>query len=98
MPVMDITVIPGGNPSPSASKVVKEVLKRLDKMGVKYMLTPMATCVEGDMDTLLKVIKVVHNVPFEMGYPRVLTIVKIDERKDKELTLEGKIKSVKEGD
>jgi len=97
MPVMDITVIPAGHPSPSVSKVVREVLKVLDEMKVKYQLTPMSTAVEGDLDTLLEVIKRVHSLPFEMGYPRVVTIVKIDERKDKDLKLEGKIKSVKEG-
>lgn len=37
-----------------------------------------------------------HRVPFEMGAPRVVTSIKIDERVDKELHIEEKVKDVKE--
>jgi uncharacterized protein YqgV (UPF0045/DUF77 family) len=34
-------------------------------------------------------------VPFEMGIPRVYTILKLDERRDREQTLEDKVASVR---
>jgi uncharacterized protein YqgV (UPF0045/DUF77 family) len=37
---------------------------------------------------------VLHAVPFELGIPRVYTILKLDERRDKEQTLEDKVASV----
>ena len=33
-------------------------------------------------------------MPFEMGVPRVYTVLKLDERRDKEQTLEDKVASV----
>ena len=35
-----------------------------------------------------------HAVPFEMGIPRVYTVLKLDERRDREQTLEDKVASV----
>jgi len=35
-----------------------------------------------------------HAVPFELGIPRVYTVLKLDERRDKEQTLEDKVASV----
>ena len=35
-----------------------------------------------------------HDVPFLKGAQRVVTTLKIDDRLDKRLTMEGKIKSV----
>jgi uncharacterized protein YqgV (UPF0045/DUF77 family) len=37
-----------------------------------------------------------HRVPFEMGLPRVYTILKLDERRDKEQSLNDKVRSVEE--
>jgi uncharacterized protein YqgV (UPF0045/DUF77 family) len=33
-------------------------------------------------------------VPFELGIPRVYTVLKLDERRDKEQTLQDKVDSV----
>jgi uncharacterized protein YqgV (UPF0045/DUF77 family) len=33
-------------------------------------------------------------VPFELGLPRVYTVLKLDERRDKDQTLEDKVASV----
>jgi uncharacterized protein YqgV (UPF0045/DUF77 family) len=35
-----------------------------------------------------------HAVPFDMGIPRVYSILKLDERRDREQTLEDKVSSV----
>jgi len=56
----------------------------------------MCTCVEGSVEEILNLVKEVHNCLFEEGVQRVATTVKIDERKDKELTLKGKVQAVKE--
>ncbi len=94
MALMEISVVPLGTESPGVGKFVAECIKELKKMGVKFQLTPMGTVVEGDLDTLLKVITRLHKVPFKMGALRVVTSVKIDDRRDKELSIEGKVKSV----
>jgi len=37
-----------------------------------------------------------HNSAFDAGAKRVVTTMRIDERRDKSLTIEGKIKAVKD--
>jgi uncharacterized protein YqgV (UPF0045/DUF77 family) len=36
-----------------------------------------------------------HAVPFELGIPRVYSILKLDERRDREQTLADKVESVR---
>ncbi|MBE3580091.1 MAG: MTH1187 family thiamine-binding protein [Thermoanaerobacteraceae bacterium] len=97
MPVAQITVIPIGAPgSPSLSSYVAELHRFLNQVeGIKYQLTPMSTVIEGDLDVLFTVFRRMHELPFEKGALRVVTNISIDQRIDKEVTMEGKIGSVK---
>jgi uncharacterized protein (TIGR00106 family) len=97
MAVISVTVVPVGTGSTSVSPYVarcQEVLAAAD--GIKYRLTPMSTVIEGDLDKILATVAKLHEVPFEKGAMRVLTTMMIDERRDKEITMEGKISSVEE--
>ncbi len=96
MALLEITVVPLGIEGTSVSKYVAACHKVLEKEeGVKYQLTPMSTVIEGDIDKLFEVAKKLHHVPFKEGAMRVSTSMKIDDRRDKESTIEGKITSVK---
>ncbi|GAB4270379.1 MTH1187 family thiamine-binding protein [Thermincola ferriacetica] len=95
MAVVELTVVPLGTGSPSISEYVAgclELIKR--KENVKYQLTPMGTILEGDLTDILELVRQVHEVPFGKGAQRVITTVKIDDRRDRELTMEGKLQSV----
>jgi uncharacterized protein (TIGR00106 family) len=95
MAVCSISVVPVGTGSTSVSPYVArchEVLKA--SKDIKYQLTPMATILEGDLARLMQVIADLHAIPFEEGAKRVLTTVIIDDRADKELTMESKTESV----
>lgn len=97
MAVVEVTIAPMGTGSPSISKYVAACHKVLEQeKGLKYQLTPMATIIEGDLDQILTVIRKMHEVPFQEGAPRVSTIIRVDDRRDKMLTMEGKIKAVME--
>lgn len=61
---------------------------------IKYALTPMGTVLEGDLDVILEMVRKMHEVPFDKGAMRVSTLIKIDDRRDKESTMEQKIDSV----
>ena len=94
--VAEVTVVPLGTGSTSLSSYVAEVEKVLAKhKNLKTMLTPMATVLEGDLDEILKVVREMHEVPFQKGAKRVSTRVSIDDRRDKELSMDGKVKAVK---
>src|SRR3712207_1267900 len=61
---------------------------------VKYVMHAMGTSLEGSTADILAVVAELHAVPFELGVPRVYTVLKLDERRDREQTLEDKVTSV----
>jgi uncharacterized protein (TIGR00106 family) len=50
----------------------------------------MATNLEGELPQIMEVVRKIHESAFEEGAVRVLTSLKIDDRRDKTLTMEGK--------
>ena len=95
MATADLTVIALGRPDASASAYIAEIQKRLRAQSkVGYRMHAMGTSLEGTTADILAVVAELHAVPFEMGVPRVYTVLKLDERRDKEQTLEEKIQSV----
>ncbi len=90
----EITVVPVGSGT-SLSKYVAECIREIGKSGLKYKVTPTATIVEGSLDEVLALIKRVHEAPFKHGVKRVFTVIKIDDRRDKALSMSGKIESIK---
>jgi uncharacterized protein (TIGR00106 family) len=97
MAMIDISVVPVGTKTPSVSKYVAGAVKILQhEPGIKYELTAMNTIIEGDLDQLLTLARRMHRSAFDAGAERVVTTLRIDERLDKPLTMEGKVKAVKE--
>lgn len=95
MATADLTVIGLGREDPSAGEFIAEIRRRLaaqDKVGFK--LHAMGTSLEGSTDDILEVVGELHRVPFELGLPRVYTVLKLDERRDKEQSLDDKVRSV----
>ncbi len=93
--LLEISVTPIGKDSPSLGDTIVETLKVLEAEGLSYELGPMGTSIEGDLDTLFRVARLMHEVCFKMGYPRVITSIRLDDRRDKELTLRYRVESVK---
>lgn len=54
----------------------------------------MGTIVQGPLDRILELAREMHEVPFTMGAKRVATTIYIDDRRDKLITIEGKMKAV----
>lgn len=95
MAIVEVTIAPMGTGSASISRYVAACHKVLQKApDLKYQLTPMATVIEGDLERIFEVIREMHEVPFTAGAPRVSTLIRVDDRRDKQLTMEGKIKAV----
>jgi uncharacterized protein (TIGR00106 family) len=94
--VAEISVVPLGTASASVSGYVAACMDVLAKSsGIKYRLTPMGTILEGPLELVLKVTRAMHEAPFNKGAVRVVTTLKIDDRRDKALTMKGKLDSVK---
>jgi uncharacterized protein (TIGR00106 family) len=94
--IVEVTVVPLGTASTSLSTYVAEVEKVLKKFPkVKSLLTPMSTILEGEMADVLAAVRAMHETPFQNGAQRVMTRVSIDDRRDQEITMAGKLAAVK---
>jgi uncharacterized protein (TIGR00106 family) len=97
MATAELTVIGLGRSDPSASEYIAEIQRRLaaqDKVG--YRLQAMGTELEGSTEDILALVAELHRVPFELGLPRVYSVLKLDERRDKEQSLDDKVRSVED--
>lgn len=94
MAVVEVSIIPLGVPGTSLSGHVARVLKVLQKSSLKFELTAMGTIINGDLEEIWQVLKKMHESCFEGEVGRVLTQVKIDDRRDKPGSSEQKIRSV----
>ena len=97
MAIVETTITPLGTGSTSVSQYVASCHKVLeDYPEIKYQLTPMGTIMEGVLPLILEAIQKMHEVPFKNGAQRVSTSIKIDDRRDKKGTMDGKLNSVLE--
>lgn len=94
MVIAEISVVPLGTGTPSLSRYVAECMEVLQETGIRYTLTPMGTVLEGSLEEVLEVVRLLHRLPFNKGVERVSTRLVIDERRDKDASAEGKVKSV----
>ena len=85
-----------GRPDASASEYIAEIQRRLGEQDVvRYRMHAMGTSLEGSTEDILRVVGELHSVPFEMDVPRVYTVLKLDERRDRpDQTLDDKVESV----
>ncbi len=96
MATADLTVIALGRADASATEYVAEIQRRLAAQDrVRYRMHAMGTSLEGETTDILAVVGELHAVPFDSGIPRVYTVLKLDERRDKpDQTLDDKVASV----
>ena len=94
MAIADLSIIPIGSKSTSLSTYVAACLKVLEDSGLTYEVHGMGTIIEGGLKDLVEVILKMHEVPFEAGALRVVTSIKIDDRRDKETSAQEKVKRV----
>lgn len=88
----EFSVVPVGK-GESLSEYVAECIKIVKESKLDYRLTPMGTVLEGEYDEVMGVIRRCHMRLMELC-PRVITTIKIDDRKGRKNAIEAKIDSV----
>ena len=79
----------------SVSTYVKIVLDTLKKEHVTFHTNPMATVIEIDnLPALFTVVQKAHNAVAAAGAQRIITELKIDDRRDKNATMTSKLSAV----
>lgn len=95
MATADITVLPIGREGASVGDLLALIARHLEMQDlVRYEMHPMGTALEGEPADIFALAAEVHALPFESGIPRVYTVLKVDQRTDKNQTLESKLNSV----
>ena len=93
--IVEFSVIPLGEGT-SVSRFVARAVKALEDAGVKHVSTPMGTIIEAEsLDEALRYVRMAHEAVFEAGAKRVVTVIKIDDRRDVERSMEDKLRSLK---
>jgi len=93
--IAELAIIPVGTGDAGLSHYIAACLEILEgRQDLSYQLTPMGTVIEGSLDKILEITRQMHEVPFDRGASRVVTSLKIDERRDKPSTMVSKVESV----
>ncbi len=94
MPIVEISVVPVGTGSASVSHYIRAALEVVKKSGLSYSVNPMGTCIQGDWDEIFKTLRNIHDTLAAMGCVRLVTTVKIDDRRDKSQSMDEKVTKV----
>ena len=94
MIISQLSIAPVGKGT-SLNKYIKSALNTLRKNNVNFETNDMATVIEtNNLETLFKVVQEAHNAVIKAGAKRVITELKIDDRRDKNVTIGTKVKAV----
>src|SRR5918999_4491592 len=96
MATADLTVLALGRQGASASEYIAEIQRRLrGQERVRFQMHAMGTSLEGTTEDILAIVGELHAIPFDQGIPRVYTVLKLDERRDRpDQTLDDKVEAV----
>ena len=93
--IAEIHVIPVGTETTSLSRYIAACINAVKQtQGISYQLTAMGTVIQGSLEKVMKLTRKIHEIPFTMGAKRVVTAINIDDRRDKQATIESKVKAV----
>ena len=94
MALAQISVIPVGTPTASIGDWIAKSVNVLDGENIKYEVSPTGTLIEGSTADIFRIAGNMHTAALNMGIERVFTTLVIDDRRDKEVTMESKVESV----
>lgn len=98
MAIMEISIIPVGTKDTSISKYIVSSERALKEFrAARCDITAMGTLVEAPSTRkLLNIAERMHQKALSSGAKRVITHILIDDRKDKKITIKGKVDSLKQ--
>ena len=94
MAIAEISIVPIGTQSTSVSSYVAACIEVLEGSGLTHEIHGMGTIIEGNLKDLFQTLLKMHEVPFKAGALRVVTTIKIDDRRDKKTSAKGKVNAV----
>ncbi len=96
MATAEVRIIPIGTRTSSLAKHVARAVNAIKgEKDIKYQLTATGTILEGDLEKILSAARRMHEAVFAEEVARVVTMIEIDDRRDRESTMESKVEAVK---
>ncbi|MFP8869978.1 MAG: MTH1187 family thiamine-binding protein [Myxococcota bacterium] len=96
MAIVAVSISPIGE-AVSVSKFVGAALDVVQAQErIRFRLDPMFTTLEGDLSEVYGLISDMQEAVFAAGATRVSTVIKIDDRRDRAVSMEDKVKSALE--
>ncbi len=81
----------------SISRYVTAALRVVrDQDRVRYRLDPMFTTLEGDLADIYELVARMQEAVFAAGAERVGTVIKLDDRRDRDVRMQDKVRAVEE--
>lgn len=94
MIISQLSIAPVGTGT-SLSKYVRKALEIIKNSNVNYKINDMGTVIETrDLETLFDVVKRAHEAVLNTGAGRVITELKIDDRRDSDVRIGSKKSAV----
>jgi len=91
--IAEFSIIPIGTNKTSVSTYISDVVKTLEKVeNLEFKVTPMGSILEAaSLTTIFQAVKSAHQTIFDKGTERVLSTLRIDDRRDKPRTMQDKL-------
>jgi uncharacterized protein (TIGR00106 family) len=93
----EISIYPIATRTTSVSFYIAKAIESIKKIeGLRYEINSMGTILESDnIDTINKATKEMIETVHNLGITRTEIIIKIDSRKDKQVSMEEKVEAIK---
>jgi uncharacterized protein (TIGR00106 family) len=75
--LLSIQILPKVNPGEEVIPYVDRAIDIIKESGVPYLVSPLETTMEGDLDQLLDIVKKMNAAMFEKGSPSVISQIKL---------------------
>jgi uncharacterized protein (TIGR00106 family) len=91
MAIVAVSISPVGEGTSVSAYVAAALSVLRDQDRVRWRLDPMFTTLEGEVEEIFALIRRMQEAVFAAGAVRVGTVVKMDERRDREVRMEDKV-------
>ncbi len=72
-------------------QIVDKAIEIIKNSGVKYLVCPFETVMEGEYDQLMKIVKDVQDACYHAGAEEIICNIKIQTNKDTKVTIDSKM-------
>ena len=95
--IAEFSIIPIGTEETSVSQYISDVIKAFEKVeNLRFEVTPMGSILEAkSLATIFQAVESAHQNIIDKGIKRVISTLRIDDRRDKPRTMQDKVKALK---